>query len=310
MGAPKAHLDTVLTKPVAQPGQAHYYGKAVNKVHHGVMASQAPNRPVHACAWTCCACAPNHYHYGITGAESPCSSTPCLMSPPSLSSERRPITIIMAYHRRRVALFKYALPHVAPLPSERRPITIIMAYHTRRIALYALPHHLDARNHIVRVGHNLRGALCYVKDVARLQSAEHLRELRLLSTLGPVCGSPPSPVLGCGVGTRLEEPLAARGMPFPGREVQRCVAHVHVGRHEVSVRAMLDEHLDGAEVAAARGGVQRWRPPSVGRLDSGLVAAAERFVQLPNVLTENECREHGRLRRVPVWVAARVEQRA
>ena len=44
-----------------------------------------------------------------------------------LSSERRPITIVMACHRRRVALFKYALPHVAPLSSECRPITIIMA---------------------------------------------------------------------------------------------------------------------------------------------------------------------------------------
>eukprot|EP00964_Phaeocystis_antarctica_P132601 scaffold96727_cov59-Phaeocystis_antarctica.AAC.1 len=190
----------------------------------------------------------------------------------------------MAYHRRRVALFKYALPHVAALSSERRPITIIRAHHRHRITLYALPHHLDARNHILWVGLNLRGALRYVKDVALLQPAEHSRELRLLSTLGPVCGSPPSPVLGRWVGTRLEEPLAARCMPFPGREVQGCVTHVHVGRHETGVRAMLDEHFDGAEVAAARGSVQRWSPPSVGNLDCGRVAAAERFVQLANVL--------------------------
>ena len=73
----------------------------------------------------------------------------------------------MAYHRRRVALFKYALPqHVAPLSSERRPITIIRAHHRHRITLYALPHHLDARNHILWVGLNLRGALRYVKEFA------------------------------------------------------------------------------------------------------------------------------------------------
>ena len=88
----------------------------------------------------------------------------CRVAP--LPSERRPITIIMAYHRRRVALFKYALPHVAPLSSERRPITIIRAHHRHRITLYALPHHLDARNHILWVGLNLRGALRYVKEFA------------------------------------------------------------------------------------------------------------------------------------------------